>query len=213
MLASCTASENAARNERKARFYAEKKARKNKGKREVVKHKVGDDTKLAKNNKKDKKAAKGKNQGNRSKSGISNHEIEKVIKTARSFIGTPYRDAGTTRIGMDCSGLTMVSYKAIDVDIPRNSVAQSNYGTPVNLNDLQEGDLVFFGMGSNKRRINHVGLVTAVNGKTDVTFIHASTSMGVIENNINSAYYRDRVIKAVRPVTFSGKISQNRLHK
>src|SRR5687767_2335268 len=37
-------------------------------------------------------------------------QIEKVISTARSYRGTPYKYGGTTRIGMDCSGLLCQSF-------------------------------------------------------------------------------------------------------
>jgi hypothetical protein len=44
-----------------------------------------------------------------------------------------------------------------------------------------------------------VGLVTEVRGPEEILFIHASTSVGVTENNLYSNYFRGVFIKAVRP--------------
>jgi len=54
------------------------------------------------------------------------------------------------------------------------------------------GDLVFFATGKKKREITHVGLVTEVKGKENVKFIHASTSVGVVETNLYTDYYLKR---------------------
>ncbi|WP_266202848.1 C40 family peptidase [Pontibacter kalidii] len=139
-----------------------------------------------------------------SRTRMPNRNLEKdvatVIETARSYTGVPYRWGGTTRVGMDCSGLLCTSFQSIDVALPRTSEEQSRYGAEVETKDLREGDLVFF--GTSKRNITHVGMVTEVNSPGDVRFIHASTSLGVIENNLYSDYYQKIFIKAVRPPVF-----------
>jgi hypothetical protein len=58
--------------------------------------------------------------------------------------------------------------------------------------------LVFFGASPGSRTITHVGLVTVVN-EEGVDFIHSSTSLGVVENSLESDYYLSRFIRAVRP--------------
>lgn len=118
-------------------------------------------------------------------------QIDKVISTARSFTGTPYKYGGTTRAGMDCSGLLINSFRAIDLTLPRSSEDQSKIGKEVKMRDLQPGDLVFFATGKKRKQITHVGLVTE-NKHGEVKFIHASSSLGVVETNISAEYYQKR---------------------
>ncbi|MCH7513280.1 MAG: C40 family peptidase [Bacteroidetes bacterium] len=125
-------------------------------------------------------------------------QVDRVIKTARSFRGTPYKWGGTTRAGMDCSGLLINSFASIDYPIPRMSADQSKIGKKVKLKDIRRGDLVFFATGNKRRKITHVGLVTDVRGKEKVMFIHSSSSRGVIETNMYSTYYKKRFIMARR---------------
>ncbi|MBC3540052.1 C40 family peptidase [Rufibacter sediminis] len=126
-------------------------------------------------------------------------DIETVISTARSFTGTPYQLGGTSRVGMDCSGLLCTSFQAIDVLLPRTSSEQSQFGPAISTQELQAGDLVFFSSSRSEYNITHVGLVTEVKNQGEVWFIHASTSLGVKEDNLYSPYYQKIFVKAVRP--------------
>jgi probable lipoprotein NlpC len=131
---------------------------------------------------------------------VRDTKVERVISSARTFIGTPYKYGGTSRAGMDCSGLLINSFKAIALNLPRNSEDQSKVGMEVKMKDLAPGDLVFFATGNKRRKITHVGLVTEVKGKDDVKFIHASSSLGVVETNIYAEYYQKRFRVARRVI-------------
>lgn len=134
------------------------------------------------------------------KARVREEKVDKVIQTARTFTGTPYRYGGTTRAGMDCSALTIHSFRAVEVELPRSAEGQSKVGKEVKLEELKPGDLVFFATGKKKRQITHVGLVTEKRSRNDIRFIHASTSLGVVEDNIYSSYYEQRFRRARRVI-------------
>ncbi len=67
---------------------------------------------------------------------------------------TPYVWGGNTPDGFDCSGLVVYCFKnASDVYLPRTSEMQQTVGTPVANEDMQRGDLVFYGYPA-----HHVGI-------------------------------------------------------
>ncbi len=134
------------------------------------------------------------------KAKAKDHQIAEVIKAARSYTGTPYKWGGTTRSGIDCSALTGHAFEAINLNLPRTADAQALKGEKVKISELQPGDLVFFATGKKKRVITHVGIVTQVKAKDNVKFIHASTSMGVVETNLYSDYFIKRFRGARRVI-------------
>jgi len=91
-----------------------------------------------------------------------------LVRTARRFLGVPYRWGGTdAEEGFDCSGLTLVCYRLNGLDLPRVSRSQFQAGRQVTKNELRPGDLVFFATRGG-RTVTHVGLYIGA-GK----FIHA----------------------------------------
>jgi probable lipoprotein NlpC len=135
------------------------------------------------------------------KGGSAHGKASEVIKKARTFTGTPYKWGGVTRSGMDCSGLTCNAFKSIEVALPRTADAQALLGQKIKIGDLEPGDLLFFATGKKKNEITHVGIVTEIKAKDNVKFIHASTSLGVVETNLYSDYFIKRFRLAKRIIT------------
>ncbi|MFK5981994.1 MAG: C40 family peptidase [Flavobacteriaceae bacterium] len=126
-----------------------------------------------------------------------NKTTSNIIKTAKTFEGTKYKFGGTTKKGMDCSGLIYVAYGKEGIKLPRVSRDMAKQGKSVSLKKIAEGDLLFFKTGKSKNRVNHVGMVTKVkNG--EVFFIHASTTRGVINSSLNESYWKKTFVEARR---------------
>ncbi len=121
---------------------------------------------------------------------------EAVIKTALSYNGTPYRYAGTTREGMDCSGLVYTAFKEHQVTLERSSHLMAVQGKEISVSEINRGDLVFF-ITNGGSRINHVGLVVTV-ANSEISFIHATTSRGVLLSSLKEPYWNANFVKARR---------------
>lgn len=105
---------------------------------------------------------------------------EQIVQTAKKYLGNPYVYGGTSLTnGADCSGFTQSIMKLFNISIPRTAQAQSQQGKLISKNNMQKGDLIFF--GNSTTTISHVGIYIG-----DGKMIHASTaSTGII---ISDAY-------------------------
>jgi cell wall-associated NlpC family hydrolase len=129
--------------------------------------------------------------------GTSHRDVNKVINTALQYAGVRYKYGGTTKSGMDCSGLMFVSFAEHDYKLPRTSTEMAEEGKKIRINEVGKGDLLFFSTGRRNNRINHVGLVVDIDGN-DIKFIHSSTSRGVIVSSLREGYWNSSFVKATR---------------
>ncbi|MGB5402876.1 C40 family peptidase [Robiginitalea sp.] len=120
-----------------------------------------------------------------------------VVETALTFTGVRYRYGGTTRKGMDCSGLLYTSFLENDIALPRTSEMLSEEGKKIKVDKVQKGDLLFFKTRRGRTKINHVGLVVDVQDE-EVKFIHSTTSRGVIVSSLREGYWNHAFVKATR---------------
>lgn len=98
-----------------------------------------------------------------------------VVRAALQMRGVPYSwggggpggpsrgiAQGANTVGFDCSGLVQYAFSKFGVKVPRVTYEQFRAGTPVPLNAMRPGDLVFFHPTSNGP--GHVGIFIG-NGK------------------------------------------------
>ena len=126
-----------------------------------------------------------------------NPTAEKVVENAKEFEGVRYKYGGTTKKGMDCSGLVMTAFEKEEIALPRSTDQMSSYGDWVDLKEVQIGDLLFFATRKNSRKVNHVGIVTE-SRPGYVQFIHSTTSRGVITSTLDEKYWYFAYVQARR---------------
>lgn len=119
--------------------------------------------------------------------GKANHEQKRIIEEAYTWLGTPYKYAAQEKgVGTDCSGMVMKVYETVTGELlPRNSAKQAEFCDEKSAEDVKIGDLIFFATGKNPEKISHVGIII-----DNETFIHASSSKGVVVSNFTTPYYR-----------------------
>lgn len=118
---------------------------------------------------------------------VLNGEQKSLIEEAEKYIGTPYKIGGTTKAGMDCSGLVMTIYQKQGIQLPRISPDQYKFGKPLQIHEIQPGDLLFFSTPSRPNQIGHSAMCVAIEDNK-IKFIHAA-STGVRYDYLVPGYY------------------------
>lgn len=99
--------------------------------------------------------------GEGSAESISPETTEAIIAQAEKLLGVPYLWGGMSAKGVDCSGLVRISHIMNGILLPRNASQQIKCGERVSLDQLQRGDLVYFGTPATDdkpMRVTHVGI-------------------------------------------------------
>ncbi|WP_375238276.1 C40 family peptidase [Aurantibacter sp.] len=127
----------------------------------------------------------------------SSKTVNNIVSNAKVYLGVNYKTGGTTKKGMDCSGLIYTAFGEENIPIPRVSRDMAKKGTWIDVKAIKKGDLIFFATSKNSRNINHVGLVTE--SRTGyVKFIHSSSSKGVMESMLSERYWYLAYVQARR---------------
>lgn len=118
---------------------------------------------------------------------INSNDNKKLYAEVAEWIGTPYKYGGTSKSGVDCSGFVYSVYKAVyGKTLTRQSAGMlTNDCNKISKNELREGDLLFFRTDGKKSSTpNHVAIYLK-----DNKFAHASSSKGVVVNDLSESYY------------------------
>lgn len=105
--------------------------------------------------------------------GSASLSSDAVVAYASNFLGTPYVWGANGPESFDCSGFVRYVYSHFGVSLSRTTYTQINEGSYVSRDDLQPGDLVFFGSGSDP---HHVGMYVGNN-----SYIHAPRTGDVVK--------------------------------
>ena len=131
-------------------------------------------------------------------SSSENYLSMQLINNAMEFLGVRYRGGGSTKAGMDCSGMVSAVFNIFDIKLPRSSHDMATVGEKIDSSDVKKGDLIFF-KTNGRRVINHVGLVIEKIGD-EIKFIHSSTSKGVMVSSTKESYYQKNFAQVNRVV-------------
>jgi hypothetical protein len=140
---------------------------------------------------------------------FSRQEIEsklpEVIDFSKKAMTQPnyYLWGGTVPPNYDCSGLIQSAFASVGIWLPRDSYQQEAFTQRISIDELQPGDLIFFG----EKRVTHVALYLE-----GLDYIHSSgiefgnNGIGINQlcnegNQVNKNYYQQfwscgRVVKS-----------------
>jgi cell wall-associated NlpC family hydrolase len=103
-----------------------------------------------------------------------------VVSITLRYLGVPYRWAGSTPAGFDCSGFVMFVYGKVGVALPHSSAQLWGKGQRVARSQLAPGDVAFF------NGLSHVGIYIG-NGR----FVHSPHSGDVVKiSRLSESWYR-----------------------
>ena len=102
--------------------------------------------------------------------------VDRVVEFARAQVGKPYQFGSAGPDAYDCSGLVRAAFKQIGIDLPHQSLLQSQRGVAVDwVNDeVRAGDLVFTFSSRNPTQISHVGIAISATEWIEAPFTGAA---------------------------------------
>lgn len=137
-----------------------------------------------------------------------NLEADSIVDFALKYIGKPYKWAGNSDKGFDCSGFVSFVYGHFDMKTPRSACDYKLIGTEITIENYHKGDIILFsGTDYNKSIIGHVGIIISENGEP-LKFIHSSSSKkhwGVVITDYTNSNYPKRYIGIRRVLNNTNK--------
>ncbi|MFN0291886.1 C40 family peptidase [Pedobacter helvus] len=120
---------------------------------------------------------------------MANLKSKPLYRFINNWTGVRYKFGGLDKSGIDCSGFALLLQRDIyGKSLPRRSRDQADAIKKKSLANLKEGDLIFFSFGG--REVDHVGIYL-----NNDFFVHASTSRGVIVDDLTLPVYQKAIVK------------------
>ena len=119
---------------------------------------------------------------------------KRLVRKAKTALGTPYVLGGSKPGGFDCSGLVKWTYNSVGVDLPRTAREQSAVGEKINnIEDMREGDIVAF---RHPKRGYHTGIYIG-----DGKFVHSPRKRSHVRiSSLDEPYFNSTLLGARRVV-------------
>ena len=121
----------------------------------------------------------------------------KFIACAESYKGTPYVYGGTSRSGIDCSGLIFNAAKEAGLGtLPRTAKAMCSIASRISDSQREPGDLIFFQADNT---ISHVAIFLGNN-----QILHSvsdGSKTGVIVSKLSEKYWKNHYYSSGRIIT------------
>jgi len=134
---------------------------------------------------------------------------DNLVTYSNTFVGMPYLWGGITPAkfnstgkyisgGFDCSGFVQYVYKHFNINLPRTTMDQVDEGASIDINNLENGDLVFFTTNvDSPYEVSHVGIYIGNN-----KFMHCSKPGDVIKVSELTGYYKDTFVIGKRVISY-----------
>ncbi len=126
---------------------------------------------------------------------------EKIMETARKYLGSPCVWGGRSFFGTDCSGFTQIVFRMCGYPLQRDASQQAEHGILINfVEETMPGDLAFF--ENEEGNIIHVGIML-----NNQKIIHSSGQVrtdtidheGIFRTDLKKYTHKLRFIKRILP--------------
>ena len=121
---------------------------------------------------------------------------DSIVAFARTLLNVPYKPAGCSKDGFDCSGFVYFVYDHFGITLPRSSAMMYRSGSEADTSGICKGDLILFkGADVKDPAVGHVGIIVSEEGQP-VEFIHATSGKKykVVLTKLSESNYKERYI-------------------
>jgi len=133
--------------------------------------------------------------------------ISPLVKSARKYLGTPFKHRGLSPSGLDCAGLVWLAYHDLGVTLPDVRI----YGREPHKDGLRDAVIRAFGMPVDRepspgdvllmrfnREPHHLAIVGDYMGVREQSLIHSYGDAGKVVEHRLDPFWRGRIMEVFR---------------